>query len=80
MDIPLDPDEGDQYVKLVREDLDYVNLDNFYKVIAWREDYINTIVDDKLSWTSINSCSSNFDKVLENWQDRLYEVSTRKCA
>lgn len=77
---PLDPNEGDQYIEPVREDLDDVDLENIYKVTVRCEDYINPIVDAKINWASISSCSSDFDEALENWQQRLYEVATRKCT
>jgi hypothetical protein len=68
---PLDLEEGDRYVEPVREDLDNIEYDHFYKVIAQQEDYINPIADGKLS-------SSNSNDVLENRQHKMYEVSTRK--
>ena len=37
-------------------------------------------MDGKLSWTSINYCSSNSNDMIENWKHKLYEVSTRKFA
>lgn len=76
----LDPNEGEHYVELVREDLDKVDLDHFYNVTVKPEDYINPIVDGKLSWTNVSSCSLHFDDAIENWKHRLYEVSTRKCT
>jgi hypothetical protein len=33
-----------------------------------------------LSWWSITSCATDLDTGLENWQQRLHEVSTRRCA
>ena len=75
---PLDPEEGDRYVELVREDLEDMDLDKFYKVTAQREDYIKPTKDGKFSWTRISSCLVYFDEALENWKHRLYEVSMRK--
>jgi hypothetical protein len=45
-----------------------------------REDYVNPTTDGVLSWRSITSCVSESDIALENWQHRLHEVSTRRCA
>jgi hypothetical protein len=44
------------------------------------EDYINPTVDGVLSWRSITSCASDSDIGMENWQQRLHEVSTRRCT
>jgi hypothetical protein len=44
------------------------------------EDYVNPTADRVLSWRSITSCDFDSDIVLENWQQRLHEVSTRRCA
>jgi hypothetical protein len=32
-----------------------------------------------LRWRRITSCSIDLDIGLENWQQRLHEVSTRRC-
>jgi len=36
--------------------------------------------DDKLSWRSTSSCDSDSDQDLENWKNRLHELSMRHCA
>jgi hypothetical protein len=41
---------------------------------------VNPIADVVLHWRSITSCVSDLDTGLENWQQRLHEVSTRRCA
>lgn len=64
---PLDSNEGDRYAKPVREDLNDIDLEFFYKVIVRREHYINPIVVCKHSWTNVNYYSSDFDDALENW-------------
>jgi hypothetical protein len=51
-----------------------------YRTIARDEDYINPNADGILSWRSITSCETDSDTGLENWQQRLHEVSTRRCA
>lgn len=63
---PLDLDKGNKYVELLREELNDFELNNFYKVTVWCEDYINPIVDGKLSWTSIISCSFDSNDAFEN--------------
>jgi hypothetical protein len=44
------------------------------------DDYVNPTIEGVLSWRSISSCASDSKEALENWQQRLHEVSTRKCA
>jgi hypothetical protein len=38
------------------------------------------MTDGNLSWRSDNVCSSDSEEALENWQNKMYEVSTRRCA
>jgi hypothetical protein len=49
-------------------------------MIARMDDYVNPTVEGVLSWRSINSCALDSEDSLENWKQRLHEVSTRKCA
>jgi hypothetical protein len=35
--------------------------------------------DGNLSWQSDNTCSSNSEEALDNWQNQMYKVSTRQC-
>ena len=44
------------------------------------EDYIHPTVDGELGWHNDSSASSDSDDALENWQDRLHEVSFKKCG
>ena len=44
------------------------------------DDYIHPIVDGELGWCSASSVSSYSDDALENWQNRVHEVSFRKCG
>jgi hypothetical protein len=45
-----------------------------------KEDYINPTANGMLSWRSIISCASDSDTGVEKWQQRLHELSTRRCA
>jgi hypothetical protein len=47
---------------------------------AHDEDYVNQTIDRILSWRRITSCTTDSDTGLENQQQRLHEVSTRRCA
>jgi hypothetical protein len=77
---PLDPNEGQRYTEPIREEDRAYELENIYKLIARQQDYINPIADGNLSWRSDNTCSLDSEEALENWQNKMYEVSTRRCA
>jgi hypothetical protein len=77
---PLDPNEGQRYTKPIREEYCAYELENIYKLIAIQQDYINPMVDGNLSWKSDNMCSSDSEEALENWKNKMYEVSTRRCS
>jgi hypothetical protein len=77
---PLDPDEVRRYTEPIREQNCTYDLENIYKLIEGQHDYINPTIDGNLSWQSENACSSDSEEALENWQNIMYEVSTRRCA
>jgi hypothetical protein len=77
---PLDLDEGPRYIEPVREEDHTYGLENIYKLIARQQDYINPTTDGNPSWRSDNTCSLDSEEALENWQNQMYEVSTRRCA
>ena len=47
---------------------------------ANQNDYINPTAEGNISWRCDSSCASDSDVGLENWQNRLYEVSARRCT
>jgi hypothetical protein len=73
---PLDPSEGKRYTESVREN----DMDNFYNLTTRMEDYVKPTMGGVLVWGSFSSCTSDSKACLENWQQRMYEVSTRRCA
>jgi hypothetical protein len=73
---PLDPSEGKRYTEPTRGK----DIDNLYNLTTWMEDYVDPTMDGVLSWRSISSCASDSEVGLENWQQRMHEVSTRRCA
>ena len=77
---PLDPLEGQRYVEPVFNEGQGDHLDNIYNVTALEEDYINPTTDGNLRWRCASSCSSDSREALENWKNRLHEVSMRRCA
>jgi hypothetical protein len=38
------------------------------------------MANGNLSWRSDSACSSDSEEALENWQNKMYEVSTRICV
>jgi hypothetical protein len=77
---PLDMDEGRRYAEPIREEDHAYELENIYKLTARQQDYINPTTDGNLSWRSDNACSSDLEESLENWQNKMYEVSAWLCA
>ena len=55
-------------------------MNQLYRTTTREEDYVNPTIDGVLSWMSINSDMSNLDTGVENKQQILHEVSTRRCA
>jgi hypothetical protein len=41
---------------------------------------VNPTTDGVLNWRIITSCVLDLDTFLENWQQMLHEVSTRRCT
>jgi hypothetical protein len=77
---PLDPDEGPRYTKPIREEDRAYELDNIYKLTARQQDYINPTSDGNLSWRSDSAFSLDSKEALENWKNKMYEVSSQQCA
>ena len=79
---PIDPLEGQRYVEQVYNDGRVNYLNQIYNITALQEDYINPTADGNLSWKSASSCTSDSREALENWQNRLHEVSVsaRNCS
>jgi hypothetical protein len=75
---PLDPSEGERFVEPTSLDLEETN--QLYRTIVPDEDYVNPIADGLLSWWSITSCVTDSYTGLENWKQRLHEVSMRICT
>ena len=70
----MDPQEGRRYIEPVKDEVDR-SWDHDYNI---PKDYIHPIVDGELGWCSASSVSSDSNDALENWQNRLHEVSFRK--
>ena len=77
---PVDPLEGQRYVELVHSEAKENYLNHLYNIMYSKEDYINPTADGNLSWRSVSSCMSDSGEALENWHNRLHEVSMCICA
>jgi hypothetical protein len=75
---PLDPSEGEIFVEPTCLDLE--KIIQLYRTTLRYEDYMNPTTDGVLSWQSITSCVTNSDIGLDNWKQRIHEVSTRRCT
>lgn len=78
--VPLDPAEGARYTELVREDDNDDDLDCIYKITVCDRDWANPIADGRISWERESSCSLDSDEEVEQWQNRLHEVTTPNCS
>ena len=72
----MDPQGGRRYIELVRDEVGR-SWEHAYNI---SEDYIHPTIDGGLGWHSASSAFSDSDDALENWQNRLHEVSLRKCG
>ena len=73
---PMDPQEGCRYIELVRYEAGR-SQDHSYHI---SEDYIHPTIDGEIGWHGDSSVSSASNDALENWKNRLHEVSFRKCG
>ena len=73
---PMDPDEGRRYIEPVKDEV-FKEWDHSYNIF---EEYIHPTADGELSWRYVSYVSSDSKDALENWQNRMHEVSFRKCG
>lgn len=78
--VPLDPSEGVRYTQPVREEYNADDINNIYQITKNEEEWINTTADGKWTQGQDSSRTSYSKQELENWQNRMHEVSTRRCA
>ena len=53
---------------------------DLYKMTNSKDDYIDPTADGTLSWCYASSCTSDSDQGMENWKNRMHEISGRRCA
>jgi hypothetical protein len=51
-------------------------MKNIYKLTVRQKYYINPKKYGNLSWRIESACSSASEEAMENWQYKMYEVST----
>ena len=78
--IPLDPSQGERYTEPLRDEGEQDTLDHIYNITATDADYVEPNTDGVMDWQCDNSCMSDSDDGLENWQQRLYELHGHRCA
>ena len=59
---PMDPDEGKQYIKLVKDEV-FKGWCHAYNISEY---YIHPTIDEEIGWRNTSSGSSDFEDVLEN--------------
>jgi hypothetical protein len=75
---PLDQSEGERFIEPTCLDLEEIS--QLYRTTTCDEDYVNPTTDEVLSWRSITSCTTDSNIELQNWKQRLHEVSMRRCV
>ena len=66
---PIDPLEVQRYVKPINSEGQGDYLDHIYNITSTRDDYVNPTTNEKISWRSISSCTSDSDEALQNWKN-----------
>ena len=58
---------------------DKEDVDNIYNLIAQDEDWISPTADSVLLWEKDSECFSDSNGEIENWKNRLHDVSALQC-
>ena len=74
---PLDPSIGPRYTKSIRVEEEAKEIVDFYKLKLNWDDYINPTAYGTLNWCYASSCTSDSEAGLENWLNRMHEISRR---
>jgi hypothetical protein len=78
---PSDPYVGPRYTEPTDNNMEGENLDQLYIVtVGMREYYINPIVDESVSWRSIQSVDEDSELAFDSWKQGSYETFSRRCA
>ena len=52
-------------------------VDEIYKMMIMKDDYIDPTTDSTLSWCYASSCTSDLDQGIENWKNQMHEILGR---
>ena len=74
---PLDPFMGPCYIELIHDEEETREIDDFYKMAASQDNHINPTIDGTLSWRYASCYTSDSEVELENWENRMHEISGR---
>ena len=51
-------------------------LDCIYQITAQDQDWVNPMTDERISWEHDSPCTLDSNDEIEQWQNRLHEVTT----
>ena len=77
---PLYPYKGPRYTEPIYAEEEMKEADDLYKMTTVQNDYIDPTVNGTLSWCYASSYTSDSDQGMENWQNRMHEISGRWCV
>ena len=63
------------YIEPIRDEYEAKEIDDFNKMTTTQDDYINPTTDGMLRWNYVSSCTSNSEVGLENWKNRMHDIS-----
>ena len=67
--IPLDPAEGSCYTEPICDYESDDDLDYIYKITVRDQDWVNPIVDGRITLDCESSCTFDSHKEIERWQN-----------
>jgi len=70
----------DRYNEPLNEYVQVSILENIYNITGRKEGYVNPTVDGELSWRNVHSYDTDSKDAMARWKNKLYEMSTRRCA
>jgi hypothetical protein len=76
----LYPYEADWYNEPLDEEVKILIIENIYKIIGHKEDYINPTTNRYLIWRSVKYHDMDSTDAMERWKNKIYEVSMRRCS
>jgi hypothetical protein len=67
--VSLDPYEGDHYNEPIYEDVGCSTIENIYKFIGCREEYVKSTTDRELSLRSVKYYDMDSKDALDRWKN-----------